>query len=67
MQKPSQRMQWLLALGFLDLNALEDLKMEKKFKFLKIIFNKVVKEKCGFLNKKIKILAIKCKNNYLAF
>jgi len=33
MQKPSQRMQWLLALGFLDLNALEDLKMEKKFKF----------------------------------
>ena len=25
--------EWLLVLGFLDLNALEDLKMEKKFRF----------------------------------
>jgi len=48
MQNPSQRMQLLFVLDFLDLNALEDLKMEKKFKFLKIVFNKVVKEKCGF-------------------
>jgi len=41
--------------------------MEKKFKFLKILFNKVVKEKCGFQIKKIKILAIKYKNNYQDF
>ena len=56
-------MQWLLVLGFLDLNALEDLKLEKKFKFQKIIFNKVVKKKCDFK----KILAIKYKNNYQDF
>ena len=55
-------MQWLLVLGFLDSNALEDLKLEKKFKFLKMMFNKVVNEKYGFFKKKI--LAIKCKNNY---
>ena len=59
MQKPSQRMQWLLVLGFLDLNALEDLKMEKKFKFLKNNIQQSSQRKMWFLNKKNKNLGYK--------
>ena len=58
MQKPSQRMQWLLVLGFLDLNALEDLKMEKKFKFKNNI-KQSSQIKMWFLNKKNKNLGYK--------
>ena len=58
MQKLSQRMQWLLVLGFLDLNALEDLKMEKKFKF-KNNSPQSSQRKMWFLNKKIKNLGYK--------
>ena len=58
MQKPSQRIQWLLVLGFLDLNALEDLKMEKKFKFKNNI-KQSSQIKMWFLNKKNKNLGYK--------
>ena len=52
-------MQWLLVLGFLDLNALEDLKMEKKFKFLKNNIQQSSQRKMWFLNKKNKNLRYK--------
>ena len=51
-------MQWLLVLGFLDLNALEDLKMEKKFKFKNNI-KQSSQRKMWFLNKKNKNLGYK--------
>ena len=51
-------MQWLLVLGFLDLNALEDLKIEKKFKFKNNI-KQSSQIKMLFLNKKNKNLGYK--------
>tara|TARA_A100001234_G_C12386576_1_gene284521 strand:- start:395 stop:538 length:144 start_codon:yes stop_codon:yes gene_type:complete len=47
MPKLNPRMLRLLVLGFLDSNALEDFKLEKKFK-LKKDLQKVVNEKCVF-------------------
>ena len=51
-------MQLLLVLDFLDLNALEDLKMEKKFKFLNNI-QQSSQRNMWFLNKKNKNLSYK--------